>query len=415
DDVDYDEMEFLIDVFVPTQTIRSVAFGGSDTLTVNPRVLANATDAHVIVTALSDGDMFLQDSDLAVSSVSLVAVGSGDIQWVVPALAIATSLNVQTTSAGDVTLVAETSLSANSVEVNVLGSGDISLSSANLTVPQDITTNVLGSGGVVYQSHGACGHHKLSVLGSGHADTSAIACETTNVLAVSSGDIYVTATKELVVSRLGTASVYVSRPEPPIASGDFKLVDAAAHDKTRTSTEDIPRHEVGIGDISRHSRSDHVGLVVILLLVVVIVQCCKRCCCKRKANKSAATIALQPQHQPVYYHGGQDNASHFYPSTGAPAGPTQPPPQPPTAPYAYYAGQHQPSASYSGTSSYTPLTQSLSSAPYQQLATNSHAQPSMNDQGILGRSAPTYPVANPAFALGPQQGQPTAPAYPTKF
>ncbi|RQM29480.1 hypothetical protein B5M09_013433 [Aphanomyces astaci] len=410
------DIEYLIDVFVPSQSIQSVAFGGSGSLVVNPRSLVSTVaesaiiPASVSISSSGSGDVYVQDTAVELHSLALSAMGSGELQWDVPVTHVATSVDVRNSGSGGVSMFSSSSLLAGTLVVKNYGSGDIVVTSANVTMSLNVATTIAGSGDVSYDSTGLgyCRHLDMNGLGSGDAHMSSIACESTKVFSAGSGDVYVTSTHDLQVNRMGSATVYVTRPAPPGASGKFELMGHPSINDI-PSKEAVPPHEMGSGGLEYGF--DHVGggigilgqVVVLLLVLFGLVRCCRRwwCCGGKDTSETNKldTIALQSQ-QHAYYHGAplgnaNNRSVQYYQGTASTtSSSTNHPPH--QSAYAYYPNQTQPQpANYSGTISYTQYQPSYAAGA---------AQPS----AFGGSTDRLY-----AHNTYQQQQLPSAPSYPS--
>ncbi|KAF0716235.1 Aste57867_2954 [Aphanomyces stellatus] len=391
--------DYTVDVLVPTQSIRTVASMSADDVVVLPRTLVNSTAQAISISASTSGDVFVQDVAIVASRLSLHTLGSGSIQWEVPITIAADAIDFRVSSSGDVLVFADTTLFANTLIANTLGSGGVYVASNNMSVPTRLQTQVTGSGDVSYAARGTCGRHELDLLGSGDANTATVRCAVSTVMAAGSGDIYVSASDALDVTRLGSADIYVLRPAPPHVTGQFQLVSDVKPDAP--DYMHVPMHEgvtarVSTGDAPPSSSSPSLrhhskqtawpDALVAILIVFALFRCIGWLCCRHRRAKQSKQALMQvptntsmyytPQQQqpppPMYYQ--QDQQPYQQPNTQPyqPSNYQAPPPHVAgntyntSSAYYYATQQQQPqqqllppynTATYSGTTSYVDAPQ----------------------------------------------------------
>ncbi|KAF0701343.1 Aste57867_8194 [Aphanomyces stellatus] len=200
---------YLVNLFVPSRSLRRITFVSSGTLVVYPRTLVDSMAASISITNTDAGTIFIQDQALHMHDLALEATGTGSIQWDVASTVVMDAIGLRTTSAGNVTLLSRQVLTAATLSATTTTSGNIAATSANLTVASHVATSLSGSGTITYTGHGACGNHSITQMGPGNAYTSAMQCANTSVLATSTGDVYVASSHALDVTQLGAGTVFL--------------------------------------------------------------------------------------------------------------------------------------------------------------------------------------------------------------
>ncbi|KAF0701344.1 Aste57867_8195 [Aphanomyces stellatus] len=200
----------LVNIYVPTRSIRTISFTSDGTLVVYPNTLMSSPTESISITNANTGMLFVQDRTSSIQNLHLYAAGAGSIQWDVPTTVVAAAADLRTSDAGNVTLLASNLFLAHELTVSTASSGSVAISAANLTAETTLTTDVSGLGDVVLSSRtGACSNHILRQMGPGNAYTSDVTCAQTSVTAASTGDTYVAASATLVVNQMGSGTVYL--------------------------------------------------------------------------------------------------------------------------------------------------------------------------------------------------------------
>ncbi|KAF0689044.1 Aste57867_19459 [Aphanomyces stellatus] len=222
---------YLVNVYVPTRSIRTITFVSSGTLVVYPQTLVTSPSESIAIENTNSGTIFVQDSAISVGRLRVHAAGSGSIQWDVPTTVVATAADLTSSDASSVALFASTAFQVHEMKVSSIGTGDVAVSSSNLTITTHLQTEIAGSGNVVFSCNGTCGDQSIRQMGPGNAYTSAITCANTSVLAASAGDVYVATTNALDVDQMGSGTVYLElspeRDQVPTLSGILRLVHRA--------------------------------------------------------------------------------------------------------------------------------------------------------------------------------------------
>ncbi|KAF0688355.1 Aste57867_20019 [Aphanomyces stellatus] len=287
----------LVNIYVPTKSIRKIITRGDSDVVVYPHVLVSSTLTNIFIQNTGSGNVFVQDNDVQADAISLLVDSAGSIQWTVSTTAATRAIDLHTTGSGSVFIFASTSLETNAMTVATGSSGSIAVSATHMTVSTSLETGILESGGVAYSvTHGTCGHQSIKQMGSGNAYTSSVSCVNTSVLAASTGDIYLSSTNTLDVNQMGSGTVYVQQvfDVPLLVSGVYQLVQTNPT-MVVIPPVPVPLHTLNGLQSMKPRNSETMafgwpGFVVLGALVVCLYVCYTRCY-RRRSPKTTRTLS----------------------------------------------------------------------------------------------------------------------------
>ncbi|OQR87978.1 hypothetical protein ACHHYP_07796 [Achlya hypogyna] len=276
------EVSYLIDVFVPVQSLASIVALGSGEIVVTPNALVNSTSDALDLAVTGSGSIFVSGPSIALDDLKLSASGSGNVQFDVPTTTVAKKVEASVTGSGALVL-ATTSLKATSLETSITGHGKVYVASAAANISSTVKTSIAGSGALNIYTAGSCAKHDITVAGSGAAYVSAMRCADTSVAVMGSGSAYVASTTSLATSVSGSGQVNVVGTVPGWSGAttgtprvDMYTLEVAPKYSPKTTT--FLSH-ASIGSTSSNATVVGVvaGVAVLVLLVVgVLVYKCRK-------------------------------------------------------------------------------------------------------------------------------------------
>ncbi|ETW00830.1 hypothetical protein H310_07356 [Aphanomyces invadans] len=231
------EGQYLLDIFVPTNSLQYLQTDqGGDTI-VAPRVLSANASRPISISSFGMGSVVVEESVVLASRLVVESRGSSRVQLNVARSVSAESVDLSTTSLGSIALLANSTTTKHLSAVSA-GSGSVYMGSpatktTTKTTPvslnaTSLTAKTYGDGNVVFLDAGTCQGSDIQTSGHGSVYMHLVRCQNSNVVILGTGNTYLTTTGLLRVqdSELGTVfatggatvtgSVMVMPPSVPV-------------------------------------------------------------------------------------------------------------------------------------------------------------------------------------------------------
>ncbi|KAH9109381.1 hypothetical protein LEN26_004180 [Aphanomyces euteiches] len=214
---------YLLDVFVPSQTLQYLAVNGDDDTVVSSNTFSTEGTLDIAVFSNGgNGNVIADTPFVQANHLLLQSRGNGVIQFGAD-IVIAHDMELVSINNGSVALEATTT-NVNRVSATTAGWGNVYVGSSlpgSLLTATEIEARVYCMGDVVFSAPGSCNSSLMHSMGQGNTFAHRVACRDTAALIVGGGSVFSTSIETLTTQVDGDGIVFASLEPTTTINGTY--------------------------------------------------------------------------------------------------------------------------------------------------------------------------------------------------